>query len=154
MLAVVLLAACNNSANSSSENQKVQMAAVTEPELPKPILLNEAAFKTKVFDFTSGKEWSYAGDKPCIIDFYADWCGPCKRLSPILDELAITYKDQIYIYKVNTDYSQNVSAFFRIDGIPATFFVPMNGEPKTMVGLYPKEEYIRAIEEILLKKGK
>jgi thioredoxin-like negative regulator of GroEL len=75
-------------------------------------------------------------------------------LAPIMDELALEYKDQVYFYKVNTDMSQNVSAFFNIDGIPAVFFIPMNGESRSMVGLNPKEEYVKAINEVLLKKGK
>ncbi len=154
ILSVILFASCNNSSNNSKTNTEVQTAGVVEQPLAKPIVLSEAEFKTKVFDFSSGKEWKYAGDKPCVIDFYADWCKPCKMLAPIMDELALEYKDQVYFYKVNTDMSQNVSAFFNIDGIPAVFFIPMNGESRSMVGLNPKEEYVKAINEVLLKKGK
>jgi thioredoxin len=154
ILSVILFASCNNSSNSSISNSEVTAANVVEAPVAKPLILSEADFKTKVFDFSSGKEWKYIGDKPCIIDFYADWCRPCKMLAPILEELALEYKDQIYIYKVNTDMSQNVSAFFNIDGIPAVFFIPMSGEPKSMIGLNPKEEYVKAIQEVLLKKGK
>jgi thioredoxin 1 len=154
LLSVVLFASCNNSSSKPNENTEVQAASVAEQPVAKPIVLNEADFKTKVFDFTSGKEWKYAGDKPCVIDFYADWCKPCKMLAPTMDELALEYKDQVYFYKVNTDMSQNVSAYFNIDGIPAVFFIPTSGEPRTIVGLNPKEEYVKAIQEVLLKKGK
>lgn len=154
LLSVVLFASCNNSSSKPNEKTEVQTASVAEQPVAKPIVLNEAEFKTKVFDFTSGKEWKYAGDKPCLIDFYADWCKPCKMLAPTMDELALEYKDQVYFYKVNTDLSQNVSAFFNISGIPAVFLIPMSGEPRTIVGLNPKEEYVKAINEVLLKKGK
>lgn len=154
LLSVVLFASCNNSSNKT--NQKTEVIASTEADQSgsKPIVLNEADFKTRIFDFASGKEWKYAGDKPCIIDFYADWCKPCKMLAPTMEQLALEYKDQIYIYKVNIDNCQNVSAYFNIDGIPAVFFIPMSGEPRTIVGLNPKEEYVKAIQEVLLKKGK
>jgi thioredoxin 1 len=154
ILSVVLFASCNNQANKSTEKTEVQTASIVEQPASKPVLLNEEAFKTKVFDFASGKDWKYAGDKPCIIDFYADWCKPCKILSPTMDELAAEYKGQIYFYKVNIDFSQNVSAYFNINSIPAVFFIPMSGEPRTLVGLNPKEEYVNAIQEVLLKKGK
>jgi thioredoxin len=154
LFAVMLFASCNNSADKQNKSTSAQAATVAEMPVAKPLILSEADFKTKVFDFSSGKEWKYVGDKPCIIDFYADWCRPCKMLAPILEELALEYKDQIYIYKVNTDMSQNVSAFFNIDGIPAVFFIPLSGEPRSMIGLNPKEEYVKAINEVLLKKGK
>ncbi len=149
---VIFLASCNNTATNKVDENKSTAAASTDQETAKPIYLTEATFKTSVFDFTSGKEWKYVGNKPCIIDFYADWCGPCKRLAPVMEELAAEYKDQIYIYKVNTDQNPNVSAFFNIDGIPAVFFIPMTGESKSMVGLNPKEEYVKAIQTVLLKK--
>jgi thioredoxin 1 len=153
ILSVILFVSCNNPSGKTTDQKQVQASTVAESELNAPMILTDETFKTKVFDYSTGKEWKYVGDKPCIIDFYADWCGPCKRLAPILDELANEYKGQIYIYKVNTDNSQNVSAFFNIDGIPATFLIPMSGEPRTMVGLYPKEEYVKGIQEVLLKKS-
>jgi thioredoxin 1 len=154
LLSVVIFASCNNTANKPNDKAEVQSASVAEPPDSKPVLLSEEDFRSKVFDFTSGKEWKYAGNKPCIIDFYADWCKPCKMLSPTMDELALTYKDKVYFYKVNIDESQNVSTYFNIDGIPAVFFIPLSGEAKTMIGLNPKEEYVKAIEEVLLKKDK
>jgi thioredoxin 1 len=154
LLALVLFASCNNQANKPNENKETQSASVAEPPVTTPVLLSEADFRSKVFDITSGKEWKYAGDKPCIIDFYADWCKPCKMLAPTMEELAVTYKDKVYFYKVNIDQSQNVSAYFNIDGIPAVFLIPLSGEAKSMIGLNPKEEYVKAIEEVLLKKGK
>lgn len=141
LLISIVFVSCNNSANTNQSG-----TAVVKPEH-----LNEDAFRKKVFDYTSGKEWKYIGDKPCIIDFYADWCSPCRRLGPILEELAQEYKDQIYVYKVNTGQNPNVSAYFSIQSIPAVFFCPMNDKPQVMVGLYQKEDYVKIINELLLK---
>lgn len=149
ILTLTLFTACNNSSTKKNTNAEVVNKEVNSKPVAKPILLNEEQFKEKIFDFTSGKKWKYLGDKPCLIDFYADWCAPCKRLSPILEEIAAQYTDKIYIYKVNTDFSQNVAAYFNITGIPNVYLCPLNGEPQSMVGLYPKEEYIKAIDQIL-----
>jgi thioredoxin len=154
ILSVILLASCNNSANKSNGKTDVQNASITEQPVIAPFVLTDETFKTKVFDYSLGKEWKYVDDKPCIIDFYADWCKPCKRLGPIMDELAVEYKDQVNFYKVNIDNSKNVSTYFNIDGIPAVFLIPMKGESRSMVGLYPKEEYVKAIAEVLLNKAK
>ncbi|MEI6124134.1 MAG: thioredoxin domain-containing protein [Bacteroidota bacterium] len=146
-----IIVSCNNISNNKDveANNKQSETVIVKPEH-----LDEVAFRTKVFDFTSGKEWNYLGDKPCIIDFYADWCSPCRRLAPILEELAQEYRGQIYIYKVNTEKNPNVSAYFGITSIPAVFFCPMNAQPQTMVGLYPKEDYVKVINEVLLKSVK
>jgi len=114
--------------------------------------LTSAEFRAKVFDYQSNTEWKYAGDKPCLVDFYADWCGPCRMVAPILEELANEYADSIYIYKVDTDAEQEVAAVFGIQSIPSLLFVPMNEQPQMMAGALPKADLKRAIDKVLLKK--
>ena len=98
-------------------------------------------------------QWIYLGDKPCIIDFYADWCGPCKMIAPILEELANEYEDEIYIYKVDTEAEQQLAAEFGIRSIPSLLFVPMGEAPQMAQGALPKDAFKQAIEEVLLKKN-
>ena len=117
------------------------------------IHLTRAEFLTKVANFEQNpQKWEYLGDKPCIIDFYADWCGPCKMVAPILEELANEYEDQIYIYKVNTEQEEQLSAEFGIRSIPTILFCPMGEEPQMAQGALPKDAFKKAIEEVLLKK--
>ncbi len=115
----------------------------------KPIHIDEATFKKEVFDYENAKEWKYLGDKPAIVDFYADWCGPCKRIAPIMVELAKEYEGKIIIYKVNTDNNRNLAAAFGIQSIPSILFIPMQGKPTMGQGAYPKETFEKAIKEIL-----
>ncbi len=118
----------------------------------KTIHITKADFLKKVANYeTNPKEWKYLGDKPAIIDFYADWCGPCKRVAPILEELAAEYGDKIVIYKVDTDKEQELAAAFGISSIPSLLFVPMEGKPQMAVGAMGKADFKRAIETVLLK---
>lgn len=110
-------------------------------------------FKTKVFDFQSNTEWNYAGDKPCLIDFYADWCGPCRMIAPILEDLADEYSDQIYIYKIDTEAEQEIAEAFGIQAIPSLLLVPANGQPQMIQGAMGKADLKRAINEVLLNKN-
>ncbi|MEN8120835.1 MAG: thioredoxin [Bacteroidota bacterium] len=114
-----------------------------------PIHLNETSFKEKVFDYEKNKEWKFEGDKPVIVDFYADWCRPCKMVAPTLEALAKEYDGDIVIYKVNTDKNPNVSRAFGISGIPAFLFVPKTGTPSMATGALPKETFVKAITEVL-----
>jgi thioredoxin len=117
------------------------------------IQLTKADFLKKVHNFeTSPNEWNYLGDKPAIIDFYATWCGPCKMVSPILEELSKEYEGKIVIYKVDTDQEEELSAEFGIRSIPSILFIPMKGEPQMMMGAMPKDSFKKAIDSILLKK--
>lgn len=117
------------------------------------IHLTKADFLKKVADFeTNPQEWKYLGDKPCLIDFYASWCGPCKALSPILEELAAEYGDQIHIYKIDTEKEQELAAAFGIRSIPTLLFVPMEGAPQMAQGALPKSTLKEAIDSILLGK--
>lgn len=115
--------------------------------------ITKAEFLTKVVDYeNNSEEWKYLGDKPAIIDFYASWCGPCKIVAPILEELAEEYKDQIVIYKVDTDKEKQLSADFGIRSIPTILFVPQQGDPRVAQGAMPKKDLVQAIEDILLKQ--
>ncbi|MCD4817288.1 MAG: thioredoxin fold domain-containing protein [Candidatus Cloacimonetes bacterium] len=117
-----------------------------------PEHLDLKTFKEKVFDFEANTEWKFEGDRPCIIDFYADWCGPCKKIAPIMNELAVEYYRKVDIYKVDTDKQRELSQMFGIKSIPSVLFVPIDGEPKMFSGAYPKGSYVQMIEEILKVK--
>lgn len=109
-------------------------------------------FKETIFDFTANKDWKYIGNKPALIDFYADWCGPCKMVAPILEELSEEFKDDIVIYKVNTEAEQELSAMFQIRSIPSLLFIPMDKKPMMQAGALPKGELKKIIEKELLNK--
>lgn len=115
------------------------------------IKLSTEDFKSKVFDYTTKQEWDYQGELPAIIDFYADWCGPCKMVAPILEELADEYAGKINIFKVDTEVEQELSAVFGIRSIPSLLFVPMNSQPMMQPGALPKESFVQVIEQELLK---
>lgn len=105
-------------------------------------------FKSKIFDFEKEKEWTYRGELPAVIDFYADWCGPCRQLAPIIDELAQEYGGKIQFFKIDTDKSPELAALFGVRGIPALLFVPKDGEPAMNSGFVPKDGLQRAFQEI------
>lgn len=106
------------------------------------------SFKEKVFDIQSGGEWKFAGTRPCIIDFYAIWCGPCKMLSPILEQVAEKYAGKVDVYKIDTDQEAELSAAFGIQTVPTILFVPLNGKPVGAKGVMPKESFDKAIEQV------
>jgi len=112
--------------------------------------LNLETFKSKVFDYEKKKEWEFNGDLPCIIDFYADWCGPCKMVSPILESLSKEYQGKINIYKIDTEKEQELSGMFGISSIPSILFVPKSGKPQMSVGALSKDAFIKGINDILL----
>jgi thioredoxin 1 len=111
--------------------------------------LTVETFKTKVFDFENNKEWKFKGDKPCLIDFYADWCQPCKMVAPILEELATDYDGKLTIFKVDTEAEKELAGIFGIQSIPSLLFVPMEGMPQMAQGALPKETFQQAIKEVL-----
>jgi len=111
--------------------------------------LNKQTFLEKVFDFEKKSEWQFQGDKPCIIDFYADWCGPCKMVGPIMEELSKEYEGKVDIYKIDTDKEQELATAFGIRSIPSVLFCPMNDKPQMSVGALPKDGYVQAIEQVL-----
>lgn len=106
------------------------------------------SFKEKIFDFEASQEWNYKGDKPAIIDFYADWCGPCKAVAPVLEELAEEYKGKVDIYKIDTEKEQQLAGMFGIRSIPSLLFVPVDDKPQMAAGALPKESFQKAISEI------
>ena len=142
LLLFVSLAACAGSPSHSASDNEGEV-----------IVLNKADFLTKVFNYEKNpSKWTYEGDKPCIIDFYADWCGPCRRVAPVLKDLAKRYKDDIVIYKINVDKERDLAGTFGVSSIPTIIFVPMKGEPQVSMGALPEESIVKMIEEVLLEK--
>jgi thioredoxin len=129
---------CNGQTNKNTANTKI-------------VHLTKAQFLTKVFDYTKSKQWKYQGSKPCIVDFYATWCGPCKMVAPILDELSKEYDGKIIIYKVDTQVEQELAGELGIQSIPTILFCPLKGEPKVSMGAQPKTAFVQTINEVLLK---
>lgn len=145
-LVALLLAACETQATNNDKNNKKENKMKT-------IELTKADFLKKVMDYEANpNEWKYLGDKPAIIDFYASWCGPCKMVAPILEELAEEYDGQIYIYKVNTEEEQELAGLFGIRSIPSILFIPMGEQPQMATGAMPKSSFKEAIDKVLLKK--
>ena len=114
--------------------------------------LNKQTFLEKVFNYEQNKEWKFEGELPALVDFWAPWCGPCKMVGPILEELSEEYKGKVNIYKVNTDEEQELGGVFGIRSIPSLLFIPKEGQPKMAVGALPKESLIEAIEKELLSE--
>ncbi len=143
-----------NSDKKTGENVVTKSVKTDTNSEKKAIHLTAAEFKTKVFNYEKNKEWKYEGDKPCIIDFYADWCGPCKRVAPILEELAKEYDGKIIVYKINTEKERELASAFGIRSIPSLLFVPVKGQPQMAQGALPKEQFVKVINEFLLKEQK
>lgn len=114
------------------------------------IKLTTEEFKQRVFDYTKSQDWKYEGDLPAIIDFYADWCGPCKMVAPVLEELAKEYEGKLLVYKVDTEKEEELSAVFGIRSIPTFLFIPLSGAPMIQPGAFPKNVFKQVIEEHLL----
>lgn len=112
--------------------------------------LTKADFLTKVFDYENNKEWKYQGELPAMIDFYADWCQPCKMVAPVLEELSNEYAEKIKIYKVDTEVEQELSSVFGIKSIPSLLFIPSEGKPQMAQGALPKQALEEAIQNVLL----
>lgn len=158
ILTSIGISACNNSQSKSlpEQNPLALLTSETEEIKRKTVKsetmehLTKETFQEKVFNYEKNKEWQYEGDLPCIIDFYADWCGPCKMVAPILEELSKEYEGKIKIYKVDTEKEQELAAVFGIRSIPSILFVPKDGQPQMAQGALPKPSLEKAINEILL----
>lgn len=144
---MVIVSCCRNSGGDNQQNTN------NKEKKMQTIHLTKREFLAKVADYeTSPNEWKYLGDRPAVIDFYASWCGPCKMIAPILEELAAEYGDSIYIYKINTEEEQELAAAFGIQSIPTLLFVPMEGAPQMAQGAMPKNALKEAIDKVLLNK--
>jgi thioredoxin 1 len=115
------------------------------------VYLTTQEFKEKVFNYDINKEWKYMGQLPAIIDFYADWCAPCKMVAPILQEIARDYSGKLIVYKVNTEDEQELASAFGITSIPTLLFIPMNGQPQAAMGALPRQSFDKAIQDVLFK---
>lgn len=109
--------------------------------------LTKQTFLEKVFNYETNQEWNFSGERPCIIDFYADWCGPCKMIAPIMEELSDEYDGKVDIYKIDTEAEQELAAVFGIRSIPSILFVPMNDQPQMAQGALPKHTFKQVIED-------
>ena len=146
-------------AGRPAEEQSVEMTGAARPDeetaaKEKPttrvVHITKADFLKKVYDFEKNPdEWKYLGSQPAIVDFYADWCGPCRQLSPVLDELAKEYSGKLTIYKVNVDNERGLATFFGIRSIPTLLFIPMKGKPQRSLGALSKTELKGIIKDVL-----
>jgi len=151
------LMSCENIQGNQAANQPVienNNDGTETPEDVTPEYLTYESFKEKVWDFEKNpQEWVYEGDVPCVIDFYADWCKPCKMVAPIMDDLAKTYDGKVKIYKIDTDKEKKLAGVFGIRSIPSVLFSPMEGRPMMQTGALQKADYIKIIEDELLNKN-
>lgn len=111
--------------------------------------LTAEEFKLKVFNYDIHKEWKFEGDKPAMIDFYANWCAPCKIVAPILEELSKEYNGKIDIYKIDTEKERELASVFGIQSIPSLLFIPKEGQPQMALGALPKDTFKKAIKDVL-----
>ncbi len=114
-----------------------------------PEQMNLTMFKEKVFDYEQEKEWKFKGDRPAIIDFYADWCGPCRMVGPVLEKIGTKYSGKLDVYKVDTDVEQELAGMFGVQSIPTLVFIPKDGNPMVSVGALPEKEIDRIVKEEL-----
>ena len=151
ILSLFMLVSCGNSKKENKKSEQVQKveSVVEEESLVKN--LDYKTFVKKVWDIeTYPDSFAYKSKLPCIIDFYADWCSPCKRVAPIMEEIAQEYEDKIIVYKVNVDKEQKLPLIFKVKNIPTVFFLPTEGQPLSQVGALSKEEYISIINKHLI----
>ena len=148
----------STAAEKSNKSDKEVMDTKTVNPSPiegKVIVLDEAAFKEKVWNYDANpQEWKFEGDLPAVVDFYADWCGPCKRVAPIMEKLAEEYNGKIVIYKVNTDHNRELSAVFGIKSIPSILFIPKKGQPAMQAGAMQESQYRDIFEDFVLGNKK
>jgi thioredoxin len=160
ILSVMLMTSCtstngkkNEGVTHGNELKEESSAVMPGDNDGKVITLTRDLFLKKVWDFEKNPDtWVYKGDKPCIIDFYADWCKPCRMVAPIMDELAQDYKGKVYVYKINTQVERELAQVFQVTSIPRVLFCPMQGKPQMSVGALPKPSFVQAINDVLMVK--
>jgi thioredoxin 1 len=141
-LAILMLISCS-SGNAQFKKAETQTAGVV-------IHINDSLFKQKIFNYSAKTQWEYAGDIPCIIDFYADWCAPCRQMSPLLEEIAKKYEGKLVVYKVDTDKERLLTQNMGISSLPTIVFCPKSGKPKGSVGAVSMEDLEKQINSVLL----
>jgi len=148
---LVLIATPLEATHPENNRQGTAILASAQPlsTTSSVIELNQEEFTEKVFDFRNNTEWNFLGDRPAIVDFYAVWCGPCKRMAVILAELQREYGNKIQVYKVDAEKNRELAAAFGVTAYPTLIFIPMEGQPAGSRGLLPKEEIERIINEFL-----
>jgi len=152
LFAAILFSTGYAYAESDTENTNESAVESGEDLTGEVIVLNKEDFFKKIYNYEKNpEEWVYEGNLPCIIDFYANWCPPCKMVEPILKELAKEYKGKIIIYKINTDNEKELASAFRIRSIPTYLFIPAEGDPKSSAGAMPRESFVKIIDDFLLK---
>jgi thioredoxin len=153
--AFLVTVSCNQSANRQGNpgaDQKAAAITTTPSDPGKPEYLTVETFKQKVWDYDANpQEWIYNGELPSIVDFYADWCKPCRIIAPIMEELAAHYEGRVKVYKVDTEAQRELATVFQIRSIPSILFAPLEGRPAMQPGALTKEEYMRIIEEFVLQ---
>jgi thioredoxin len=138
--------------NCKADNGSGKDAGLNSTTTSGVVMLTNDTFKKMIFNYDTNKEWRYEGKKPAIIDFYADWCPPCRQLSPLVEEVAKEYAGKIDVYKVDTDKEKTLAQNLGITNLPTLLFIPSEGKPQFTMGALPKETLIKAINEILLIK--
>ncbi len=158
ILVIFLFIGCSNtSGDKTVSDPKTQPVVKTDggsatASSVKPEHLTKETFKEKIMNYEKNtQQWVYEGDKPAIVDFYADWCRPCRMIAPIMDELAVEYQGKVNFYKVDTEVEKELAAVFGITSLPTVVFIPASGNPSAQKGAMPKESYKQIIDEFLLK---
>lgn len=152
LLSVMLLTSCGGSKKENKKNVETEDVKEVKVEVDEIVKKIDYKFFTKnIWDVEKYPDsFAYKNDLPCIIDFYADWCGPCRKIAPMMEEIAREYDGKIYVYKVNVDANPELSTIFKIKNIPTVFFLPEEGQPSSQVGALSKEEYITIINKRLI----
>jgi thioredoxin 1 len=146
--ALLLIAVISGSCSAGNPVDKTKNAKSDS----KVLQLTNEVFKKLIFNYDVNKVWKYAGSKPIIIDFYADWCPPCHQLSPLVEEIAKEYEGKVIVYKVNTDQEKALAQTLGISSLPTLLYIPVNGKPHITIGILPKDEIVKNVNEILLTK--
>ena len=156
LLLAPIFISCSDTKGNEQVNETKDVVVNTGDENPpsdtKPEFLTYDAFLKEVWNFEKNpQQWVYEGDVPCVIDFYADWCGPCKRVAPIMEELAKEFDGKLKVYKINVDKERKLASVFQVRSIPSVLFVPKEGKPMMQVGAMQRDDYFKVVKEQLLK---